>query len=70
MELKQYIERIQRLTEEKKEVQTDIKEVYRQAKGEGYDTKVMKQVIKILNMPEPDRKEYEYLINEYLTQVN
>lgn len=66
MQIKEYISRIIRLQEEKKEIARDIKEVYNQAKGEGYDVKVMKQAIKLLALPEPEREEYTYLLEEYL----
>ena len=64
-ELKDYIERIERLEEEKSEIQKDITGVYNEAKGEGFDPKVMRQVIKLRKMAANDRAEYLYLSDEY-----
>lgn len=64
-ELKDYIERIERLEEEKSDIQKDITGVYNEAKGEGFDPKVMRQVIKLRKMAAHDRAEYLYLSDEY-----
>ena len=64
-ELKDYIERIERLEEEKSDIQKDITGVYNEAKGEGFDPKVMRQVIKLRKMADNDRAEYLYLSDEY-----
>lgn len=64
-ELKDYIERIERLEEEKSDIQKDITGVYNEAKGEGFDPKVMRQVIKLRKMAANDRAEYLYLSDEY-----
>lgn len=69
MEIKNYIERIIRLTEEKKEVQSDIKELYKQAKGEGHSVQAMKRVIKLLSMDKADREELQYLVEIYLQKT-
>lgn len=63
--LKSYIERIERLEVEKSNIATDIKEVYAEAKGTGYDTKAMRQVIKLRKMAAHERNEQEYLIETY-----
>lgn len=63
--LKSFIERIERLEEEKKALGDDIKEVYAEAKGSGFDTKIMRQVIKLRKMEEPDRKEQDELLDLY-----
>ena len=49
--LKGFIERIERLEEEKKALANDIKEVYAEAKGTGFDTKIMRQVIRLRKSP-------------------
>ena len=64
-ELKDYIERIERLEEEKSDIQKDITGIYNEAKGEGFDPKVMRQVIKLRKMAANDRAEYLYLSDEY-----
>lgn len=63
--LRSFIERIERLEEEKKGIADDIREIYAEAKGNGFDPKVMRQVIKIRKMEEHDRKEQEALLDLY-----
>lgn len=65
-QLKQIIQRIERLEEEKASISSDIKDVYAEAKGNGFDTKVLKQVIKIRKMEEAERAEQETLLDVYL----
>lgn len=69
MEVKEYIQRIVKLTEEKAEVQADIKQLYTQAKGEGHSIQAIKRVIKLLKMSKADRDELQFLIDTYLTQA-
>jgi len=64
-QLRSYVERIERLEEEKKALAEDIKEVYAEAKSEGFDTKIMRQVIRIRKMNEADLQEQEELIEVY-----
>lgn len=63
--LRSYIERIERLEEEKHELSQDINEVYSEAKGSGYDVKVMRQIIKLRKMDPADRAETNFLLEEY-----
>lgn len=63
--LKQYIERVERLEEEKKNVAEDIKEVYNEAKGNGFDAKTMRAIIKLRKMEANDRDEQEHLLDIY-----
>jgi uncharacterized protein (UPF0335 family) len=63
--LRQYIERIERLEEEKAGIASDIREVFAEAKGNGFDTKIMRQLIKLRGMEESDRQEQEYLLDLY-----
>ncbi|MBL8630373.1 MAG: DUF2312 domain-containing protein [Rhodospirillaceae bacterium] len=67
--LKQFITRIEKLEEEKKAMAADIREVYSEAKSAGFDTKIMRQVIKIRGMDKADREEQESLIQVYLDAV-
>lgn len=64
-QLRSFIERIENLEESKQEIAGDIKEVYAEAKGEGFCTKTMRQVIRIRRMDEAARREQEELITVY-----
>jgi uncharacterized protein (UPF0335 family) len=64
-QLLSFVERIERLEEEKKELSTDIAEILKEAKGQGFDTKVIKEIIKLRKMMSNDRAEFEFLRNEY-----
>lgn len=61
-----YIERIERLEVEKKAIADDIKEIFDTAKGNGYDVKAMRHVLKMRKMDEADRAEAEALIDIYM----
>lgn len=64
-ELKGYIERIEKLEQEKKDVQDHIRNVYAKAADNGWDTKVMKQIIRLRKMDDDDREEQEILLDTY-----
>ena len=64
-QLKSFIERIERLEEEKRTIAEDIKEVFAEAKGNGFDTKIMRQVIRLRRMDKDDLDEQEALIDVY-----
>ncbi|HLY46781.1 MAG TPA: DUF2312 domain-containing protein [Stellaceae bacterium] len=63
--LKSFVERIERLEEERKALSNDIKEVYAEAKGTGFDTKIMRQVIRLRRMDKDDLDEQETLLQIY-----
>lgn len=63
--LRLFIERIQRLEEEKKGISDDVRDTYLEAKSGGYDPKIMRQIIRLLKMPVHDRKEMEALLDVY-----
>jgi len=65
-QLRGFIERIERLEEEKKSVSEDIKEVYAEAKGSGFDTKVMRQIVRIRKQDRNERAEQEAILDLYL----
>lgn len=65
-QLRAFIERIERLEEEKKAIADDIKEVYAEAKGNGFDTKVMRQVIRIRKQDMNERLEMEAILDTYM----
>lgn len=64
--LKSFIERIERLNEEKKAIQSDVKDVYSEAKGVGYDVATMRKVISLRAMDPADRAEQETLLDVYM----
>jgi uncharacterized protein (UPF0335 family) len=68
-QLKSIVERIERLEEEKKTIADDIKEVYGEAKANGYDVKVLRKVISLRKQETAERVEQEALIDLYLTAV-
>lgn len=65
-QLRQFIERIERLEEEKAAIATDVREVYAEAKANGFDIKIMRQVIKLRKMDSSERQEQESLLDVYL----
>ena len=67
--LRSFIERIERLEEEKTALMADIKEVYSEAKGTGFDIKTMRKVISLRKMEESDRQEAEFLLDTYLSAL-
>ena len=64
-QLRLFIERIERLEEEKKGIADDIRDTYNEAKAQGYDTKIMRQVIKLRKMSRDDRMEMEAVLDVY-----
>lgn len=67
--LKSFIERIERLEEEKAAIAGDIKEVYAEAKGTGFDTRVMRAIIRLRKLEPNDRQEQEELLDIYMRAV-
>ncbi|MEK9722570.1 MAG: DUF2312 domain-containing protein [Rhodospirillaceae bacterium] len=63
--LRTIIERIERLEEEKKALSDDIREIYAEAKGAGFDVKVLRQVIRLRKMDSSDRNEMEAILDVY-----
>jgi uncharacterized protein (UPF0335 family) len=68
-ELKQFVERIERLEEEKKAIADDIKDVFAEMKGRGFDTKVVRQVIRIRKQDHAERQEMEAVLELYLSAL-
>lgn len=64
-QLRSFIERIERLEEEKAALATDIREVYSEAKATGFEPKVMRQIVKERKMDGADRQEQEALLDLY-----
>ena len=65
MELRQFIERYEQLEGEKKDITDAQKEVMAEAKGRGYDTKAMREVIRLRKMKPDDRAEFEAVVDMY-----
>lgn len=65
-QLRQYIEKVERLEEEKAELMDAIREVFGEAKGSGFDVKIMKQVLKMRKMKQEDLMEQEELLTLYM----
>jgi uncharacterized protein (UPF0335 family) len=63
--LKSFIERVERIEEEKRALAEDIKEVYAEAKGVGFDVKIMRQIVKIRKMDQDELDEQETLLDVY-----
>ena len=67
-QLRLFMERIERLDEEKKGISDDIRDVFSEAKGQGYDTKIMRQILRLRKMTSDDRAEMEALLGLTLHQ--
>jgi uncharacterized protein (UPF0335 family) len=63
--LRLLIERVERLEEEKRGIQDDIKDVYAEAKATGYDAKIMRQIVRLRKLKPDDRREMELLLETY-----
>ena len=67
--LRAFIERIERLEEEKATLMEDIREIYAEAKGTGFDPKIMRQVVRIRKKEPDQRQEQEYVLDTYLSAL-
>ena len=63
--LKSFVERVEKLEEEKKTISEDIREVYAEAKADGFDVKALRAVIRMYRQDTDQRKEYEALVDLY-----
>ena len=68
-QLKSIIERIERLEQEKAEVAEQIKEVFAEAKGSGFDTKALRKVVRLRKMDRAKRQEEEAILDLYLSAL-
>lgn len=64
-QLRLFIERIERLEEEKKGIADDIRDVYAEAKGQGYDSKTMRAIVRLRRMEKNARDEADALLETY-----
>ncbi len=67
--LRSFIERVERLEEEKTNLMGDIKEVFAEAKGEGFEVKILRQIIRLRKMDRAARQEQEALLELYLSAL-
>ena len=67
--LKSLIERVERLEEEKAALAEDIREVYSEAKGSGFDVKIMRQIVRLRKMDTSDRQEQEAILDTYMAAL-
>lgn len=65
-QLKSFVERIERLEEEKKTITDDIKDVYAEAKGNGFDIKVLRKVIQLRRQDQNERAEQDAVLELYM----
>lgn len=65
-QLRAFVERIERLEEEKKAISDDIKDVYAEAKAMGFDVKILRQVIRLRKQEPHEREEMEAILDLYL----
>lgn len=68
-QLRLLIERVERLEEEKQGIAEDIREVYSEAKSQGFDAKVMRQIVKLRKMEPHDRQEWEAVLETYKAAI-
>ena len=68
-QLKSIVERIERLEIEKAEVAEQIKEVFAEAKGNGFDVKILREVIRVRKQDQKERDELETLLDVYLQAI-
>jgi uncharacterized protein (UPF0335 family) len=69
MQLRQFIERVERLEEEKSGIAQDIREVMTEAKMNGFDTKIIRQVLRLRKLNRDERREQEELLTIYLNAL-
>ncbi len=68
-QLRSFIERIEKLEQEKAALMETIRDVYSEAKGSGYDTKVMRQIVRLRKMEDQARREQEELLDLYKNAI-
>jgi uncharacterized protein (UPF0335 family) len=68
-QLKSLVERIERLEEERASLGADSREVYAEAKGHGFDTKIIRQIIRMRKLDKADRQEAEAILDLYLSAL-
>jgi uncharacterized protein (UPF0335 family) len=69
-ELQQFVERLERLEEDKKAISGDIRDVYAEMKGRGFDVRAVREIIKIRKQDHSQRKEMEAIVELYMSALN
>jgi uncharacterized protein (UPF0335 family) len=69
-ELTQFVERVERLEEEKKAISEDIRDVYAEMKGRGFDVRAVRQIVRIRKQDHSERKEMEAILELYMSALN
>ncbi|ACB96787.1 DUF2312 domain-containing protein [Beijerinckia indica] len=69
-ELRQFVERVERLEEEKKALSDDIRDVYAEMKGRGFDVKVVRQIVRMRKQDHAERMEMEAILDLYMSALN
>ena len=65
-QLKSVVERIERLEEDKKSIADDIRDVYKEAKGNGFDVKALRAIIRLRKQDADERREHEAILETYM----
>jgi uncharacterized protein (UPF0335 family) len=68
-QLRAFIERVERLEEEKKAIADDIRDVFAEAKGNGFDVKALRAVLKLRKQDVDERREHETIVETYLNAL-
>lgn len=68
-QLKSIIERVERLEEERRELGADVREIYAEAKGNGYDPKIIRMIVRLRKMNAADRAEQDALLDTYMSAL-
>ena len=68
-QLKSIIERIERLEEERRELGADVREIYAEAKGNGYEPKIIRMIVRLRRMSQNDRAEQDALLDTYKSAI-
>ena len=69
-ELQQFVERVERLEEDKKAISGDIRDAYAEMKGRGFDVRAVREIIKIRKQDHSQRKEMEAIVEIYMSALN
>jgi uncharacterized protein (UPF0335 family) len=65
-QLKAFVERVEKLEEEKKAISDDVRDVYAEAKGNGFDVKALRQIVKLRKMEPTEREEQDAILETYM----
>jgi len=70
LKLRSYIERVENLEEQKKNIQTDIKDIFAEAKSQGFDVKALRQILRLRKMSDAERYDLEAAVDTYRKILN